>query len=228
MFGALFMLALIVLLPLRLVLGGYDLDRSRIAAREVSGSVWFGHVREAQVGGVALGDVRAELSPWTLLLGRARVKLATPDDAAHAIHGAIETTRHGIGLDSMIASLPAGDAFAPLPIGAIDLDAVSVRFVDGQCESADGRVKVTLTGDLGGIDLGQGLSGVARCDGGALLLPLASQAGTERIALRLWPTGRFGAEVGVKPIDASAAQKLEAKGFRPSPSGERLTLEGKF
>lgn len=228
LFGALFALALVALLPLRLLLSGYDLEHSRIAAREASGSVWSGHVREAQVGDVALGDLRVGLSPWALLVGRARIVLTSPGDATRTVHGAIDTTRHAIALDGMTASLAAGNAFAPLPVSALDLDALSARFVDGQCASADGRVKATLGGDFGGVALGQGLSGIARCDAGALLLPLASQAGTERIALRLWSTGRFRAEVSVKPVDPSAAARLEASGFRPSPSGESLTLDGKF
>ena len=231
LFGAVFVVALLVLLPLRFVLGAFELEQSRVAAREASGSVWFGHLREAQVGSIALGDLSASLSPWALLAGRARVDLASPAtgaDATRAIHGAISVSRHGVGLDDMTASVPAGAVFAPLPVSGIDLDAVTVHFVNGTCESAEGRVKATLGADIAGISLGQGLTGTARCDAGALLLPLASQAGTEQIALRLWLNGRFRADLTVKPSDPSAAQKLELSGFQPSPSGHRLSIDGKF
>ncbi len=231
LFGAVFFAALLILLPLRFVLGWFELDASPVAAREANGSVWFGALREAQVGSIALGDLHAALSPWALLAGRARVDLASPTteaDATRAIHGAVSVSRHGVGLDDMTASVPAGAVFAPLPISGVDLDAVTVHFVDGKCETAEGRVKATLGADIAGISLGQGLAGSARCDAGALLLPLASQAGTEQIALRLWLPGRFRADLSVKPVDAAAAQKLEASGFQPSPSGHRLTIDGKF
>lgn len=231
LFGAVFFAALLILLPLRFVLGWFDLDSAPVAAREANGSVWFGSLREAEVGGIALGDLRASLSPWALLAGKARVDLASPAtgaDATRAIHGAVGVSRHGVGLDDMTASVPAGAVFAPLPISGIDLDAVTVHFVDGKCETAEGRVKATLGADIAGISLGQGLAGAARCDAGALLLPLTSQAGTEQIGLRLWLPGRFRADLTVKPVDATAAQKLELSGFQPTPSGHRLTIDGKF
>ena len=229
LFCAVFVVALIALLPLRLALGWFDFGDSRLAARDATGSVWWGSVREAQIGGVGLGDLDASLSPWPLFVGRARINLASPStDATRDIHGAISVSRHAIGIDDMTAHFPAGAAFAPLPIGAIDLDDVSVRFVDGQCETGEGRVKALLDGDVAGIGLAQSMSGTARCDAGALLLPLASQSESEQIALRLWQTGRFRAELAVKSTDATVAQKLELVGFRTSPRGQELVVEGKF
>lgn len=229
LFGAAFVFALIALLPMRLVLGEFDLDRARVSARAATGSVWSGTLREAQVGHVALGDLDAGLSPWPLLIGRARIDLAgRAGDAARTVHGAVSVSRRAIGIDDMTASVPAGGALAPLPISGLDLDDVSVRYVDGNCDAAEGRVKAVVGGDIAGIALGQGLSGSARCDAGALLLPLASQAGTERVALRLWQTGRFRAELAVRPTDAAAARKLALSGFRPSSKGYLLTVAGRF
>jgi general secretion pathway protein N len=233
LFGAVFVAALILLLPLRLVLGWFDLASTRVAAREATGSVWFGGVREAQVGQIALGDLDARLSPFALALGRARIALAGQavpggDSAARAIRGAVSVSRHAVGIDDMSASLPAGNVFAPLPVTGLDLDDVSVRYRDGNCDKAEGRVKAVLGGDLGGITLGQGLSGSVRCDAGALLLPLASQAGSERVDLRLWQDGRFVAQLIVRPSDPTVAQKLELSGFRPSSKGHILTIDGKL
>lgn len=233
MFGAVFVVALIVLLPLRLVLGWFDLDQSRVAAREATGSVWFGGVREAQVGSIALGDLAARLSPWPLAVGRARIEVSgqvAPESstASRTIRGAVTASRHIVGIDDMTASLPAGNVFAPLPVTGLDLDNVSVRYRDGNCDKADGRVKAVLGGDIAGISLGQGLSGNARCDAGALLIPLVSQAGTEHVDLRLWQSGRFVAQLTVRPGDPTIAQKLELGGFRPTAKGHMLTIDGKF
>ena len=69
-----------------------------------------------------------------------------------------------------------------------------------------------IAGDVGGIALPQSVSGTARCDGTALLLPLASQAGTESIALRIEGAGTYRAELSLRPSDPLAVQKLEQAG----------------
>ena len=229
LFGAVFVLALIVLLPLRLVLGQFDLARTGFAAREATGSVWFGAVREAGIGSIALGDLGAALSPWPLFVGRGRIDLAGHSTTTtRAVHGAVSVSRHSIGVDDMTAVLPGGAVFARFPISGLDLDDVSVRFTDGNCDKAEGRVKAALGGDIAGISLAQGLSGTVRCDGGALLLPLASQSGTEQALVRIWQAGRFRAELTVKPVDADAAAQLELSGFQQTARGHVLTVEGKF
>ena len=228
-FGAAFLVALILFLPLRLAMGWFDLGNTGLTAREVRGSLWFGSLREASFGGVALGDLRARLSPVQLLVGRARIDLSGPGRAGgQPLRGAIGVTRHSFGIDDLTANLPAGTVFAPVPISALDFDDVSVRFQDGNCQNAEGRVRATISGDLAGVNLGQGMSGTARCDAGALLLPLASQSGTERIALRLWATGRFRGELTVQPGDAAAIEKLVLSGFQATPGGYTLSIEGRF
>lgn len=153
---------------------------------------------------------------------------STGAESDRALHGAIGVSRHSVGLDDMTATLAAGTVFAPVPVSAINLDDVSVRFKDGTCQRAEGRVRATLNGDLAGIALTQGLSGTAKCESGALLLPLASQSGTERVALRLWATGRFRAELVVQPADPAAVPKLVLSGFQPGANGYTLAIEGRF
>jgi general secretion pathway protein N len=228
-FGAAFVIALILFLPMRLAVGWFGLGNTGLAAREVGGTLWYGSLHEASFGDLALGDLGAALSPLQLLLGRARVDLAGHADMpSRRVHGAVTVSRHSLGLDDMTATLPAGGVFAPVPVSALDLDDVSVRFQDGNCARAEGRVRATVAGEIGGIGLGQGLSGIARCDAGALLLPLTSQAGTEAIALRLWGTGRFRAELTVQPTDPVAEHKLVLSGFLPGPKGYTLSIEGSF
>ena len=130
-FGAAFVVALVALLPLRLATGWFDLGNSGLTAREVNGSVWYGNLREASFGGVALGDLHAGLSPIQLLVGRARIDLSGQGGAARPFRGAIGVTRHSFGVDDLTATLPAGNVFAPVPVSALDFDDVSVRFQDG-------------------------------------------------------------------------------------------------
>ncbi|MEN2785140.1 type II secretion system protein N [Sphingomonas qilianensis] len=227
LFAAAFVMALLAFLPMRLVLGWIGVGEQGLTARAVEGSVWWGSLSEARFGDLAVGDLRAQLSPVQLLVGRARVTLDGREDV-RPLHGAIGISRHSIGLDDMTASLSAGTVFAPVPVTGIDLDDVSVRFQDGNCARAEGRVRATLSGDIGGIALSQGMSGTAKCDSGALLLPLASQSGTEAATIRLWQTGRFRAEISVQPSDPAAGAKLVLSGFRPTAAGYTLAVEGTF
>ncbi len=225
LFGALLLIALIVFLPMRLVLGWIGLGDQGFSARTVTGSVWDGRLNEARFGDLTLGSLDASLSPFALLIGRARIDL---DGDPGLVHGAITLSRHSQGVDDMTATLPTGRAFAPLPVTQLTLEEVTVHFTDGVCDMAEGRVRARLVGDAAGIALPSELSGVARCDGGALLLPLASQAGTESIALHITGAGGYSAALRLAPTDPAAAQRLAGAGFVAEPDGYRLSVQGSF
>lgn len=225
LFGIAFALALLALLPLRLAAGWVGIGDAGLSAREVRGSVWGGALSEARLASVPLGDLRAGLDPLPLLVGRARVNLERPGDDGDALKGAISIRRHETGIDDVTARLPLGSIFAPLPVVAIDLNDVSARFRDGLCVSAEGGARATIEGEMAA--LGGGLSGNARCDGGALLLPLVSQSGMARVAVRLSGGGRYRAELLVRG-DMGAPERLLAAGFASRTGGYGLSVEGAF
>lgn len=226
LFGAMLLLCLLALLPLRLALGGTGLGEAGLSARRVNGSLWAGRMVEARFGELPLGDLRARLAFWPLLLGRARVEL--DGEGVRPLTGALMVSRHAFGIEGMTASLATGQLFAPLPVTSLDLDDASVLFRDGRCERADGRVRATLAGEAAGVPLPAALSGPARCEAGALLLPLASQAGTETATLRVFGDGRYRAEFGLPGTDPATALRLERAGFIAGPGGYRLAVEGRF
>src|SRR3954462_343394 len=80
-FLAAFAFAVIALIPLRVAIGWYGAEG--LAAREATGSIWLGMLKEAQLGPVALGDVRARLNILPLLLGRARLSLSQGGPDGH-------------------------------------------------------------------------------------------------------------------------------------------------
>lgn len=225
LFGGLMLVALLVFLPMRLVLGWAGLGDQGFSARTVSGSVWAGRLNEARFGDLALGSLDASVSPFALLIGRARIAL---DGDPGLLHGAITLSRHGQGVDDVTATLPTGRAFAPLPVTELGLENVTVHFADDTCDRAEGRVRAKLVGEAAGVALPSELSGVARCDGGTLLLSLASQAGTESIELRITGAGRYTAALRIAPTDPTAAQRLAAAGFVAGQGGYRLSIEGRF
>ncbi|MBN3536723.1 type II secretion system protein N [Sphingomonas pseudosanguinis] len=229
LFVAMLVVALIVFLPMRLALGATGLADQGLSARRVGGTIWGGSMLEARFGEVALGDLRVSLSPLALLVGRARLAFEGAGADGRPIMGAATISRHAMGIDGVTASLPAAALFAPLPVTMLSLEDVTVRFRDGVCEEAGGRVRATVTGEAGGLPLPPTMMGNARCEAGALLLPMTGQGGTEAVNLRIRPDGRYTADLVLTPGDPAAAAKLEQLGFvAGSGGGYRLSAQGRF
>lgn len=223
-----FFFCLLALLPLRLAVDWMALDQKGLAAREGQGSIWLGSLREAQFGSVPIGDLQAQMRSLPLLMGEARVDLYRRE-GAEPLEGSVAIARHGVGLNDIKARLDVASLFAPLPVSALDLDDLSVRYEDGLCAGADGQMKANLSGEVGGLALPGGLSGKARCERGALLLPLASQSGMEMLNIRLFQDGRYEIEFGVRPANPALAQKLAASGFAAKAGGIYVVQkQGKF
>lgn len=199
-FAVAFALALGAFLPLRTAIDWLALEERGLSAREAQGTVWIGALRDARFGPVPLGDLHAGLDGLPLLLGRARVALEGGEPGP-PLAGAATVTGAGFGLHDVEGRIAGGALFAPLPVAALDLTDVSAHFRDGRCASAEGRVRAELAGELGGIALPGGLSGNARCDGEALLVPLAGQSGLERVDLRIFADGRWIAQAAAGGVD---------------------------
>lgn len=214
--------ALVALLPLGLVASWFP----GLAAREADGSLWLGALKEAQFGGVALGDVDARLSVLPLLIGRARLSLSRGGDDAFS--GALSVSRHGFGADDLTGRLRTGALFAPLPIASVELDDLSAHFIDGRCEDADGNVRAMLSGEVAGVMLPSGLNGSARCAEGALLIALASQTGMEQANVRILGDGSWRIDLIVRPTDPAAIPRLTAAGFAPGAGGYVRRIDGNF
>lgn len=187
--AAALLFALVATLPMRFAVDLFGFGARGLSARAATGNVWAGALQQARIGPVALGDVRARLNLLPLFLGRARLSLRGDGDGAPIV-GAVAVTRHGFGIDDFSGRFRIG---GPLPIAAIDLDDVSAGFAGGRCVRGEGRVRATGTGAFSGATL----AGGARCDGAALLLPLADAGGTARLDLRLFADGRYRLDSGI-------------------------------
>jgi general secretion pathway protein N len=231
LFVCIFLLAMLVLIPMQLGLGWLGMDERGIAGREAKGSIWNGHLVEAQFGDAAVGDVDTGLGFFPLLVGRARVSMARSGSEAGALgdfRGAMSVSGSEFGLDDMQASLPVAMLFAPLPMTALELEDVTVHFDNGLCSTAEGLVRARLGGNLGGVALPDMVMGNAQCDEGALLLPLISQSGMEQLEIRIDATGAYTAEFRVMAVDDAARERLAMAGFAPGPNGYALTVQGEL
>lgn len=220
------LLGLLLFFPMRVALGLAGLERLGIAAREVRGTVWSGRIDQLMLGNMSLGSVRAGLSPISLLMGRARFDVARTKGLADDIKGALTVGFGRIGVDDVTGAVPLGRSFAPLPVGSLMLEDVSAYFSGDRCGHAEGRVRARMAGQFPGLNLSQGLSGVVACDGDALLLPLVSQSGLEKINLRIWRSGRYVAEMRVETADPALTGVLGQAGFSGAGNAQLLKVEG--
>jgi general secretion pathway protein N len=226
-FVAMFLFAIIVLLPLHLAVRWFGLDQAGLAAREASGSIWIGALSEAQLGPAPIGNVEVRLAKLPLLIGRTRFELERQELDA-PLRGALTLAGQGFRLNDFTGQVRLGASLSPLPVASLDLDRVSVHFDDGLCEKAEGRIRASVARDMAGLSLLAGLGGSPRCAGGAALIALASQSGMERLDLRLLADGRYRADFIVRTADPSLSGRLAAAGFRPSAAGQTLRIEGSF
>jgi general secretion pathway protein N len=220
------LLGLILFMPMRIALGLTGLERVGLAAREVQGTLWSGRIDQLMLGTVELGPVRAALSPVSLLMGRVRIDLWRRDGVADDLSGALTAGFDRIGLDDVTGTVPLGRSFAPLPIGSLAMEDVTAYFSDDRCGHAEGRVHAQISGQFPGLNLSQGLSGAVGCDGDALLMPLVSQSGLEKINLRIWRSGRYVADMRVETGDAALAGALAKVGFADVGGARVLKVEG--
>ena len=219
-----FLFALLALLPLRVAIEWFGLGEHGLSAREANGSVWVGAIAEGRLGGVELGDFNARLRFLPLLVGRARLEIEEAG-GGERFKGALVSTRHSFGVDDLDAKLSPGQMFGALSLASFDLKDLSVRFADGRCDEAQGRVGAAMAGELAGLRLAA-LSGNARCERGALLLPLMTQSGTEGLHFRLFGEGRYEADLVARPAEEGLRARLAAAGFRPSGDFYVLRVSG--
>lgn len=222
----LFALGFLLFLPMRIALGMAGLERLGVAAREVQGTVWSGGIDRLMLGTTSLGSVHAGLSPLSLPVGRARFDIWRRNGAADDLSGALTVGIGRIGIDDVTGAVPLGRTFAPLPVSSFAMEDVSAYFSGERCGHAEGRVRAQMAGQFPGLNLTQGLSGVASCDGEALLLPLVSQSGLEKVNLRIWRSGRYVAEMRVETADATLGGALAKAGFADAGGVRVLKVEG--
>lgn len=218
--------ALIALFPLRLAIAAMGASGPLFTARAAQGTIWNGVLRDISIDGVSLGDFSARLSPLALFTGKAAIDLRYLADPQTG--GTLVATFAEFGVDKVSVKLALPGAFAPLPVETIDLRDASVRFAGNRCASADGQVRVQLSGQIGGYAMGQEMIGSPRCDGDVLSLALASGSAMERITMRVVPDGQYTAKVIIKAADTDAATKLSSAGFRETAAGHVMEISGRF
>ncbi len=216
--------ALLVFMPLRTIFGAPGLS-----ARKVEGIIWDGSVRDLRVGRIPVGDVNARLHFWPLLIGRAEISLSRGDaPLAPGVTGSVIRRIGGFEVKNFKATLPVQALFAPLPAENIELQDFSARFIAGRCAEAGGNVRLTMSSNIPGLDLSNGLLAKPRCEGGQLLIPLMSQSSMERVTIRFSGDGSYNATVFLEGDRPEQAALLTLAGFRAVAGGYRMVRKGRL
>ncbi|MBC2778070.1 type II secretion system protein N [Parasphingopyxis marina] len=230
-FLIIFLIALLVSIPMRFGLGFLGFDDQGLTAREARGSIWSGLLLDARYGDAGLGHLDAGLGFFPLFAGRARVSIESHLVAGQDMQGlraALTIAGSEAGLDDATVSVAAGQLLAPLPVSLLNLEDVSVHFANGLCQDASGLVRAELGGSMGDVIAARTLVGNAQCAEDALLLPLASDGGMERLDVRIGADGNYVADLSVRAEDDSARERLTRAGFQPGPNGYAMRVQGSF
>lgn len=217
---ALFVVALIVLVPLRLVLG--MVAPENVTARSVEGSVWQGRIADLAVGPLPLGTVSAGLDPLSLLLGRAQFSVAREGFSVRVAAGG------GVRVSQATGSIVLPDGLGELPVASLGFGDFSMTMIDGKCREADGKMMLELASPGALLPGPITLSGKARCDKGALLVPMQGPQGMERLTLRIAGDGRWQADLALAGLPQETADALVAGGFDARPGGVGFGTSGSF
>lgn len=219
-----FGLALLVLLPLRLVLAPLAEGHS-VSAASVSGSLWRGRIEGLRAGPLPLGDVRAGLRVLPLLAARREVWIERAGEQGD-LAAIVASRADGFAVRGASGRVPL-DGLGDLPVSALTLSGFASDWRDGKCESAAGTVTLELT-PLGGMLPALGLNGPARCMRGALVLPLKSASGLETLLVTLDGGGRWTGDLTIHGLPPELTAPLLASGFAVRPGGIGLIAKGAF
>ena len=228
--AALFALILIVLtFPMRLALSLSGASDAGVSAREVRGSVWSGALIDARLGAVPIGTVRASLSPLALLGGSTELAFERADERLGALSGRLYGSDPQ-GMSDVNGTTSLAGGLGLIPADTIRFEGATIRFDGaGRCAEAAGRIQLSVTAPIAGLDLSRGLSGPLSCADGRAQAALASQSGMERLTLSFDARGAYRARFGINvDRDPTMAAALTVLGFKPSSDGYVLVTTGRF
>ncbi|MBA2466975.1 MAG: type II secretion system protein N [Sphingomonas sp.] len=221
-----FVLAVIGLFPLRVALAQSDLERIGFTARQVAGTIWYGRIGELHLRSQPLGTLEVQLDPLAFLVGRISMRFNRMDDPQGVLEGRL-IAGLGRGIKETSGRIAVGGMFAPLPIEAVELRDVTILFRNGQCIEAGGRVTPVIAAAVPGVQFA-GLTGTVECDGERARFEMASASGTESVDFYVHSSGRYRGWLSVRTTAPEVGAALSLLGFRPSPQGMTLAVNGRL
>lgn len=221
------LLALIGLFPLRLAFAWSDLGQMGFAARQVGGTIWFGRIGDLHLRSQPIGTLEVTVNPLAMLFGSVDMHFERLDSPEGPLSGNL-IAGSSRGIRSTSGRIAVADLFAPVPVGALELSDVTILFRNGQCFEASGRITPIITVPLPGVRLDPGLAGAVECDGERARVALSSASGAERIDFYFHENGNYRARMSIRSADPLVNSGLAVFGFRPTPQGLSLSVDGRL
>lgn len=219
------LIAMFALLPLRIALASSDLKRIGFTARQVAGTIWQGRIGDLQLRSQPLGTFDVQLNPAALLLGKISMEFDRLDDPQGVLNGRL-IAGLSRGVEELNGRLDVGEMFSPLPVRALDFQDFTVRFRNGRCVEAAGRVMPVISAPVPGIDFA-GLSGAVECDGERARVRMVG-GGDQSVEFYVQATGAYRGWISVANVPPPVAGALGMAGFKPSPEGMTLWVKGQL
>jgi general secretion pathway protein N len=220
-------LALVALFPLRLAFAWSDLDEIGFTARQIGGTIWYGRIGDLHLRSQPIGTVEVSVDPLALLVGTVDMGFNRIDSSEGPLAGNL-LAGSSRGIRSTSGRIATAELFAPVPVGALELNDVTVLFRDGRCAEASGRITPVISVPLPGVRVDSALAGNLECDGERARVELTSPSGAERIDFYVQQSGDFRARMSVRSEDPIVNSALAVFGFRASPQGLSLSVDGRL
>ncbi|MDE2562380.1 MAG: type II secretion system protein N [Sphingomonadales bacterium] len=218
--AALFVVFLIAMFPLRIALGWAGAGRGRVTAQAVQGSIWSGRIGALNVGPLPLGTVDAGLKPLPLLLGRAEVWVERSAGANEEPFRAIASGSGGdLSLRHVNGTLPLAGTAGALPVDAVGFSEFAIEMRGGKCESAEGTVSLRIAPVSALLPDALSLSGQARCQDGALAVPMRGPTGMEQLLFKAQGDGKWTADLVLTGLPVEVSGPLLDMGFSARGGG---------
>lgn len=217
----------VALLPLGWVTGRYV---PGLEAEAVSGSIWDGEIRGARYEGLEIGDLKAGLAWQPLLRGEAEIGWTRLErQRGDRLAGRASLSRgvrrvSGVTGTVALPVMAGGVAGGVLVLVGLE-DVTVVTDVRGRCRSVSGVVTATLAG-LPVIGTTPTLTGAPACEGEAFHAPMRLADETVGLDLRLWPSGRWQADLSIRRQTELVTRLLELAGFERNAGGVSIRFAG--
>lgn len=233
--GALFALAFVLFavarFPMSAALRMAGLEEAGIRYSQAQGTIWGGAVSGARWRGYRLDRLNVGLSAGSLLLGKVKIRWAAE---APGLLGSGTLARGPGGMIAVRNTTVRAD-LSSLPTiaktsGTLTVDIAEVALAPDSCRAAEAEVVLDPVVHYGSDQAWQSppLTGAGRCDGDALLIPLAGTSGNEtvEIDMRLRGDLSYSFDVRVKTQDQTLVQTMPFLGFTPNGDTFRLEQRG--
>jgi general secretion pathway protein N len=198
--------------PLKMAVETMHLGKFGLTASEIDGNLWSGHLLNARLGKVPLGDVSSDMSLADLEKGRVKLVI-TGTDPVSQLKGAFGYGIGGAGVEGFNLGVSGLQGAPMMPRAKLVLDGLTAHFPGGECAEASGSARVSLSGAAAGM------SGPALCREGKLVFDMASDSGHEQEVITILSANSYRVRALIKSAPPALAGRLQSAGFVATSEG---------